>query len=301
MRSAGALVALLGACDAASSDPALDAVFRVENAQFREGPFPADEGGPATVAVSTLSTRVEIASRTEQVRGVLEPGARAAVIGIEGFDGTWLVPAGVPGLDTPGFPTASAVFRLAEDFVAGPFVLQLAAADDDGRFGPRATTMLVAAERPPPTGELVIALSWSGAADLDLHVVAPDGGEAWSGKPNTMKPPVPGEPVDPEEYKKHGRLDHDGNQDCRREPSPNENVIWTMSPPAGEYIVRVDARSMCGAPIANWSVAVYRNDVLIDGAAVRGTSTQDDVVRLPLPPAQWHGAGAGAFALRFSL
>lgn len=296
-----ALLALLGACDAASSDPALDAIFRVESGQFREGPFPADEGGPATVAVATLSTRVEIAARTEQVRGVLEPTARAAVIGIEGFEGTWLVPAGVPGLDTPGFPVATAVFRLTEDFEPGPFVMQVAAADETGRFGPLGSTMLVAAERPPPTGELVIALSWSGAADLDLHVVAPDGGEAWSGKPNTMKPPVPGEPVDPEEYKKHGRLDHDGNQDCRREPSPNENVIWTMPPPAGEYIVRVDARSMCGAPNASWTVAVYRNDVLIEGAAVRGLSTQADVVRLPLPPAQWHGAGAGAFALRFAL
>lgn len=300
MRAIGLLV-VLAACDAASSDPALDAVFRVEGAQFREGPFPADEGGPATVGVSTLSTRVEIASRTEQVSGVLEPAARAAVFGIEGFDGTWLVPAGVPGGDTPGFPTATGLFRLAEDFDPGPFVMLVSAADEEGRFGAPGSTMLVAAERPPPTGELVIALSWSGSADLDLHVVAPDGGEAWSGKPNTMKPPVPGEPVDPEEYKKHGRLDHDGNQDCRREPAPNENVIWTLPPPPGEYIVRVDARSMCGAPNARWTVAVYRNDVLVEGAAVRGISTPEDVVRLPLPPAQWHGAGAGTFALRFAL
>ncbi len=296
-----AILAALAGCDAASSDPALDAMFRVEGGQFREGAFPGDEGGPATAAVATLSTSVVIATRTEQLRGVLEPSARGAVIGIEGFDGTWIVPAGVPGLDTPGFPTANAVFRLAEDFPPGPFVMQVAAADEAGRFGPAGSTMLMAVEQPPPTGELVIALTWSGSADLDLHVVAPDGGEAWSGKPNTMKPPVPGEPVDPEEYKKHGRLDHDGNQDCRREPSPNENVIWTMPPPTGEYIVRVDARSMCGAPVASWNVAVYRNDVLVDGAAVRGTSTPEDVVRLPLPPAQWHGAGAGVFALRFAL
>ena len=59
-------------------------------------------------------------------------GARAAVIGIEGFDGTWLVPAGVPGGDAPGFPTATGVFRLAEDFEPGPFLMQIAAADETG-------------------------------------------------------------------------------------------------------------------------------------------------------------------------
>jgi hypothetical protein len=132
-----AMLAVLAGCDAASSDPALDAMFRVEGGQFREGEFPGDEGGPATAAVATLSTSVVIATRSEELRGVLEPNARGAVIGIEGFVGTWIVPAGVPGLDTPGFPTANAVFRLAEDFPPGPFVMQVAAADEAGRFGPR--------------------------------------------------------------------------------------------------------------------------------------------------------------------
>ncbi len=295
------LLVLLAACDAASSDPGLESLLQVEGAQYREGPFPVDEGGPGTLAISAESTQVAIGSVNARVRGVLEPTARVAVLGIDGVDGAWLVPAGVADIDTPGQPTARAVFGVAEDFPPGPFMLRIAAADERGRFGAAATTMLVADEVPPPAGELVIALRWEGAADLDLHVVAPDGGEAWSQNPNTMKPPVPGEPVDPDEYLKHGRLDHDGNQDCRRDGNPNEHVIWTQPPQTGEYVVRVDARSMCGAPIAYWYVAVYRNGVLLDETSARGTSTAADVVRLPLPPAQWHGTGAGTFALRFSL
>jgi hypothetical protein len=138
----------------------------------------------------------------------------------------------------------------------------------------------------------VISLVWDGRADLDLHVVDAEGGEAWSDKVNTMKPPVPGEPVDPLEFQKHGILDHDGNKACRRDGRPNENVIWTMPPPAGNYVVRVDTRAMCGAPAAAWYVAAYRNGELI--GAARGLSSPDDT----LAP---HGAGAGVTALRFSL
>ena len=51
---------------------------------------------------------------------------------------------------------------------------------------------VVAIDAPPPDGELVVGLHWDGAADLDLHVVDPDGDEAWSGDPNTWQRPPPG-------------------------------------------------------------------------------------------------------------
>lgn len=282
----------LAACDAASPDPGLGALLQVEGAQYRPGAFPDEDGGPAALQVTTRHSAITIGHLDESLSGVLEPTARGVVIGIDGADGTWLLPAGVPELDTPGYASARAVFGVGDEFPAGPFVLRLAASDEHGRFGASATTMLVANEEPPPEGELVVGLTWDSAADLDLHVVDPLGGEAWSDDPNTWEPPPPGEPVDPEAYKTGGILDHDGNKACRRDGRPREHVIWSMPPPAGDYIVRVDARSTCGDASAAWYVAVYRSgDVL---AAARGVSTPADV----LEP---HGQGAGTLALRFSL
>jgi hypothetical protein len=281
----------LGACDGASPDPGLTFQLQVAGAQYRPGPFPGDAGGPAAIDVQTRHAQLLIDRIAEPLDATLEAPARAAAIGIEGADGAWIVRAGPPDGGTPGLPSAKAVFGVAADFPPGPFTLKVAASDAEGRFGAPATTELMALHAPPPEGMLAIGLVWDGAADLDLHVVDPLGGEAWSDDPNTYVPPPPGEPADPEEYKRHGILDRDANQDCRRDGRPSEYVVWAMAPPPGEYIVRVDARAMCGDAIAHWAVAAYRGSEVI--AAVRGVSVPEDVL---LP----HGAGAGVLALRFT-
>lgn len=285
----------LAACDGASPDPGLAQWLHVESstgAQFRPGPFPADTGGPAALDALTRHSMIIIDQLDEPIDATLDGPARAAVVGIEGSAGTWIIRAGAPDSDTPGLPSAKAVFGVTAGFPPGPFTLKIAASDDAGRFGPAATAEMMALLEPPPTGTLAIGLVWDGAADLDLHVVDALGGEAWSDDPNTYTPPPPGEPIDPEEYKRHGILDRDANQDCRRDGRPSEYVLWTIEPPPGEYLVRVDARAMCGDAIAHWAVAAYRAGELV--GAARGASTAEDVV-------QPHGAGAGVLALRFSL
>lgn len=296
-----ALLILLAACsnDGASSDPGLGSLLQLsEAAQFRPGPFPADDGGPAALDVRTADGTVVIGRLMDSVIGVLDVPARAWVIGVGRGDGTiepdtWLLPSGVPDFETPEFPSAKARIGVADEFPIGPFEIVIAAADADGRFGAPARAPLVAEPVDPPAGELVIGLVWEGNADLDIHVIEPGmfGGEAFSDDPNTFDPPI-GEPVPPGESDKHGILDHDGNKDCRREANPSEHVIWTMPPPAGEYIVRVDAPSMCGDPSVAWYVTAYRNGVLIGES--RGVSTQEDV-EMP------RGRGAGVTALRFTL
>ncbi len=287
-----AIGSALGACDAASSDPGLEAVLAISGAQYRPGAFPADEGGPEALALTTRHPNVVIERVGEKATGTLAEDARAAVFGIEGYDGTWLVPASPPDLSAPGFPLATALFGVRDGLPPGPFTLKVAAADARGRFGAAATTLLVADLAEPPAGELVISLVWEGTTDLDLHVVDAEGGEVWSDKPNSMPPPEPGVPVDPLEFENHGILDHDGNKACRRDGRPTENVIWTVQPPSGAYVVRVDARAMCGAPGASWYVAAYRSGELL--GAARGFAAPDDTLRD-------HGAGAGVLALRFSL
>ncbi len=287
------VLATLAACGGASADPGLGALLQVDGAQYRPGAFPADTGGPAVVGLQSRHAALTIGRLDEAITGTLDAGARGAVIGVAGLDDAWLITAGVPELDTPGLPSGKATVGLADGFPAGPFTLVMAASDARGRFGPPATLDLVAEPDDPPTGELVIELVWDGRADLDLHVVDALGGEAWSDDPNTYVPPPPGAPPDdPLEFKQHGILDHDGNQDCHRDGRPTEHVVWTVPPPAGDYVVRVDTRALCGAPDAVWFVAAYRNGELV--GAARGVTTQADVL-------QPHGAGAGVLALRFTL
>lgn len=300
MRALVLVVLVAGCTDHASSDPGLDLLLQVVGAQYRPGPFPSDEGGPRTLQVTSRNTAVVIDRLNDAGRGVLDRTARTAVLGIEGVDGTWLLPARNPDSDTPENAVATFTYGLARAFPPGPFDLVMAAADETGRFGMSASQRIVAAAAAPPTGELVIGLVWAGTADLDLHVVDALGGEAWSDKPNTMIPPPPGTPIDPTamEWLRHGQLDHDGNKACVRHGSPNEHVIWTVPPPSGAYVVRVDTRAMCGAPSATWYVEAYRSGVLIDAAS--GTATANDVV-FGLEDLALGRAGAGVTALRFSL
>ena len=294
-----ALLGLCGACTSASPDPGLDSVLEIPNAQYRPGPFPADEGGPGVIGFQTRHTDVLIGRNGERATSTLEAPARAAVIGIAGYDGAWIVIAGPPEFSAPGLPTANVTFGV-RGVDPGPLALRLAATDQEGRTGAAAEAMIVANAVELPAGELVIHLEWQGRADLDLHVVDADGGEVWTDKPNSGPPPQAGVPTDPTEYLKHGILEHDGNKDCHKDGgTPFENVIWTRPPPSGAYLVRVDARAMCGAPAAPWSVSAYRGGQLLGSAT--GLSTIEDTQPPPGETEPLSRAGQGVLALRFSL
>jgi len=290
------LLVCVAACDGASPDPGLTAKLQVDRAQFRPGAFPDDEGGPGVAALTTRHSMIVVDRLDEPLRGILEPAARAAAVGVAGSADAWIIVAGPADLDTPGQPTARGIFGVSADFPRGPFELQIAAADEAGRFGAPFTTTITALDEDPPAGELVIGLVWEGRADLDLHVVDPLGGEAWSDDPNTALPPAPGDPVDPDVVARGGKLDHDGNKDCRRDGRPREHVIWDMPPPSGEFIVRVDARAMCGAPIASWYAFAMRGGEII--AQARGLSTPEDVL---FDIEEQGRAGAGVLAFRFTV
>lgn len=288
--AAGAVA--LAACDAASSEPGAAAALLVEGGQYVPTAPPTDDRGPAVRALDTPRPTVPIDRAGQRLHGVLAPEARTALIRLRGAPDGWLVLAGPGELDAPDDASLVARYALPPGTPPGPFTLEVAAAGADGRFGPAAAIDLVADDVPPPAGALVFALAWDGPADLDLHVVDPLGGEAWSQRPNTWQPPPPGTPVDPQAYLAGGILDHDGNAGCRRDGRPAEAVRWQQAPPPGAYVVRVDARSLCGAPGAAWYVAAYRDGALL--AAARGAAGPSDVVGA-------HGAGAGVFALALSV
>ena len=291
------------ACNAASSSPGSEAWLHVAGAQFREQPVPLGGNGPAVQTLTSFDNQLILGQETNQLRGALAADATALIIGLEGegaSQGSWIIPAGLPDVETPGLPSIEAGFGLQLDAPAGLQRLVAVAtrssdpsANDEGLVvGPRFSLELLAVPIEPPTGELVVSLTWTGSADLDLHVVDPLGGEAWSGDPNTYQLPPPGEPVDPEGFRDGGILDHDGNADCRRDAIPQENVVWQRRPPAGRYIVRVDARSLCQRAIAHWLVVVRRGDQVL--ASVEGRSVPGDELNE-------HRAGAGVQALTFDV
>jgi hypothetical protein len=298
------LVLLAGCADVASSDPGLGDLLYVDGAQFRPGPFPRANGGPVVEQAVAPKSTIVLGTNDATLHGVLDPDARTVIVGIPGARGTWIVPAGPPDFATPGQPSLSATFGIGEALGPGPFELDIAAVDAESRIGDTFALPLIAADNAPPDGDLVIGVDWTGAADLDLHVIDPTGAEAWVDHPNTYQQPPPGSPgVDPCGWATGGILDHDANASCVRDGSPSEHVIWksrmcgtmTYAPviPAGTYTVRVDARSLCGDASAAWAVSVYREGEL-QGAA-RGIATPYDVEYAP------HGAGAGITALQIQL
>jgi hypothetical protein len=282
----------LAACDAASNDPGYHALVQVPRAQLRPGRFPADEGGPAVVSVVPSHVTVAPGAVGERYRGALAPGATSVILGVDGDDAAWIVTAGSPDIDTPDYPSFDVRAAFAAALPPGPFTLDVAAADETGRVGPTEQLALVADAVAPPTGALVVSLSWDGPVDLDLHVVDPHGGEAWSGDPNTWDPPPPGTPPDPDAWKTGGILDRDANGRCARDARPREDVAWQLPPPAGTYTVRVDTRAMCGGAVAYWYVAAYDAGGAVIAAA-RGISTPDDV-------STYYGDGAGITAMTFT-
>lgn len=103
------------------------------------------------------------------------------------------------------------------------------------------------------SGDIQISVSWSDSADVDLHVIDPNGEEIYFGHKNAAS---------------GGVLDLDANAACGRntfsDGSPpafvsNENVVWPtgLSIP-GTYKVILDYWSDCGVARTDWVVTVQR-------------------------------------------
>ena len=126
------------------------------------------------------------------------------------------------------------------DPALGPFCLQVTGVDDGGAAGPPACRTLQIAG--VGGGDVQITVSWDTDADLDLHVLDPNGDEIYFNQPAVDS---------------GGVLDLDslcGPRSFIR----NEHVGWSQgSPPAGKYEVRVNHWENCGAAETNYTVSIY--------------------------------------------
>jgi hypothetical protein len=249
-------------------------------------------GGPAVVSVFNSLTAVESGERDKPLNGTVEPSATAVALGLRGDLGYWIVLAGPPALDAPDLPTFVAKLSFSPALPLGTLSLIVRAVDDVGHFGPPSVVPLASAPLPPPIGTLVVTLSWDTEADLDLHVVTPDGTEIWARNINSYRAPPPGTAVDPSAWKDGGILDFDSNAGCVIDGRRQENVVWQAAPPPGTYRVRVDTSSLCGAPAARWIVDVIESGARM--AASQGLS-------LPTDARFSKGPGSGLEALTFDV
>lgn len=289
-----ALAAGLG-CEGASPSNGLGAYFRASGAQFVEGAIVLDPNatGPEVHTIGSNNNRLYPGVQNKAVSGTVDNHGAAVVIGLAGDSGHWILPVG--GEDTANPPDLTFATRgsFSPTLQAGAYQLVYRAVDQNGVMGPSSIQPLTLAAT-PVEGMFVISLEWDGPADLDLHVVAPATGgtgtvEIWSKKRNSLAARVQGV-FTPEEIAAAGILDFDSNTGCVYDGRDNENVIWTQYPPAGHYIVRVDASSLCGAPTVRWRATASLQGTLLESFGQLG----DVATTIP------HVAGAGLTVLDFN-
>jgi hypothetical protein len=290
--SALALAGLVASCnDAVTPDLALDAELRVTGGQFFRGDMPAAEDGPAVKSVA-LSPIVKPGSAGRTCSGVIDPTATAVALSLEGDRGYWIVPAGLPDVTAQGFPTFAAQLAFSSTLKAGRLRFLARAVDEAGRCGPASVSPLDVTVTSRPTGRLVIALSWDTQADLDLHVVDPNGVEIWKRNINSYEPPPSSTPEPPGTPHPGGILDFDSNAQCIASGRRAENVVYADAPPRGHYIARVDTFSLCSEVGAHWRLEAFLDGV--SAGAAEGTSTAYDT-RFT------HDRGAGVLALELDV
>jgi uncharacterized protein YfaP (DUF2135 family) len=223
--------------------------------------------------------------------GSVSKDAVSLAFSLDGDPGYWVRPAGGADpilADSLSFDANLAFSRFVTE---GVHDLHVAASNAQGQWGATEPLQLTFVDvNAVAPADLQVRLSWDVDADLDLHVIEPDGVEIWSRKITAYEPPVVG-PVDQAAADAAGRLDFDSNGSCRIDGRRVENVLYGAAP-KGAYTVRVDTFSLCGQAAARWRVEVLRAGQVI--ATQTGIALPTDT-RFP------HERGAGALAVQFTL
>ncbi|AKV01574.1 hypothetical protein AKJ09_08237 [Labilithrix luteola] len=295
MRTAALFVAsfaALASCDATNPDQGRDAKLQVTGGQFFREALPSAETGPAVRSV-TVSPIVRAGANDRTCSGTVDASSTSVALSLIGDPGYWIVPTGVPDVAAPDFPTFAVRVGFASSLPAGRQTLVTRAVDGAGNFGPAFTRTIDVAPQGLPAGVLVVNLRWQNEADLDLHVVDPNGVEIDKHNVNSYEPPPPGSPPEPPGTEHVGGvLDFDSNAQCVQDGLRAENVVWAEAPPRGHYVVRVDTSSLCGAVTSSWRVEAFLEGRSL--GAIQGLATDADT-RFS------HDRGAGVLALEFDV
>lgn len=281
-------------CSGTTSETGVEAAVRVAGGQFYRGSIDKLASADAPTVVDVLNSQNVIAPglQNKQVSGHLDPGSTAVAIGFAGDVGYWILPADVPDADSPTQPTFHASLSFSPSLPQTSYDLIVRAVAPPNTIGPATHVALDVEQSLPPTGVLVVALWWDTEADLDLHVVDAYGVEIWAGNINSYDryPTLPA--PDAGAMSEAGILDFDSNAGCVIDGRCNENVVWSVAAPAGDYVARVDTFSLCGNSAARWTVEALLNGVSLG---------QAEGEALPASQRFSKGKGGGVTALSFTV
>ena len=283
MHAVCALAPLVAACSSSVvASSGAGEPLRISNGQFFRGAFPSASGGPE-VSVLSANNTIRAGMTGKNLHGLTGSDAVSVAVAFQGLgQGYWIVPVGIQDSNTPGF-TWSALADISRDVPGGDQTLLFAASNQPGAFGPTNLQKVQVIPFLPP-GHAVASLTWGNDADLDLHIVSPDGKELDPKHINTTGV-VDGGPDAGSPLPGDGQLDRDSNPDCATDGLRTENVIWLDEVPAGTYLFRVDMFSACGVASTNFKFTLY----------VDGSSVFEQSGRLLNINADGGGPGSGLF------
>ena len=244
-------LALLAACSKSSSSPSSQAVTDFTTGMqssdgtsngvlSSHGSPPAASGGPALTATSsgTSSSATVINGGSSLVH--LHSASSFSTVFMSVIDDP------LDGFFTLTLPAATTdtfvVVELGRTIPVNTFQTVFSVRSAAGLVGTSAS-IANTVNTSAVTGQVQVSLSWDSLADLDLHVVEPNGNEIYYGN---QGPSTTG-----------GKQDLDANGGCSQNIGvDNENTRWTTGAPNGTYIVRVDEFEACSASGANFVVTV---------------------------------------------
>lgn len=206
-----------------------------------EGQAPATAGGPSA---SVTGVAVMINGGSSQQTVGAGSGFTRVIVAVLGLNNYY-------ELTLPG-STASQGLLISANPNANPgnlmFSYAVADAQGVGAYAQQQVRFLQVG-----TGDIQISASWTDSADVDLHVIDPNGEHVYFGHRDAAS---------------GGTLDLDANAACGRntftDGSPpafvsNENIVWgTGEAIPGTYKVFLDYWSDCGVAKTDWVVTVQR-------------------------------------------
>jgi len=283
---AALFLALLAGCG--ESVPSASGVHEplvVHGGQFFEGALPRGADGPKIVNVDTQALLIPPGQVGKKLQGDVTAGAYSVAVRFADLgSGYWVVPVGpLDPQKKDGELTWEIVADIARDVPAGDHPLVLSSTDEQDRSGPVYSLPQTIQSR-IPDGRVVISLRWDTDADLDLHLVAPNGNELDPKHITTAGPIDGGADALPPGT---GVLDRDSNPACTIDGYRQEDAVFAGAPLPGTYLVRVDMFAACQQPAANFVVQVY----------ARGQLLRSQPGRLLDLDADGGGPGAGLFVM----
>ncbi len=264
MRGAALLaMAVAAGCNAGVAlDTGSDADMIVAGAQFYPGVPPAgDPSGTRVTSVTSPNNTIRAGEINKRLGGTVQETARSVAVFFTGDVGYWVLPVGLTDSSNPpdlDFDLRASFARTIDD---GPHDVSVQATDADGHFGPPSSATLTVAPAVVPSSTLDVQLIWDVDTDEDLHVTEPDGITIWARNINSYDGQTGGDPT------AGGILDDDSNSSCLIDGRREENVYWTVAPPSGHYVVKVDTWALCGQAAARWHVVAAMGDQILGQAS----------------------------------